>query len=192
MSRLLSEKRIISVDTASVNANLFDDGACVIDATNNAIKISNGTAWTELAIGTPTAVTYEALVASGDIDDNLSSAQANTVPSSAAVKSYVDDNITPGTNGRLEYSGAVNIGETRLNEIGSIAANATLVVDYIMGMGLIMEVYNYTTADYTITASSGGIADVQARNSAGTIVIRAGQCIKFVAGSDEVLAYRSL
>ena len=143
MSRLLSEKRIISVDTASVNANLFDDGACVIDATNNAIKISDGSAWTELAIGTETAVTYEALNASGDVDVHLSSAQANTVPSSAAVKSYVDDNVHPGTNGRMVYNGSQAIGETRMNEIGAITSNCTLLVDFIMSAGLIMEVYNY-------------------------------------------------
>lgn len=192
MSRLLSEKRIISVNTASVAANTFDDGACVIDATNNAIKISNGTAWTELAIGTETAVTYEALDASGDIDTNLSSATANTVPSSAAVKSYVDSQAFPGITGALTYNGSQAIGTTRAHEIGVIVANCTLTVDHVMGAGLVMEVYNYTTGDFTISASSGSILDLQASRSDTAIIIRAGQGIKFIAGTGTVNAYRFL
>ena len=45
MSRLLSEKRIISVDTTSVNANTFEAGACVIDSTNESLHVSDGTNW---------------------------------------------------------------------------------------------------------------------------------------------------
>lgn len=196
MSRLLSEKRIISVDTTSVNANTFDDGACVIDATNNAIKISNGTAWTEIAIGTETAVTYEALLASGDIDENLSTAAANTVPSSAAVKSYVDGKPEPiTTRAGIDFNGATPVGGSATShEVGQIVANCELIPNGFIGNGIIAEVHNYHPTDtFTITTSSQVMEDIAFRSGlTNSIDLAPGQNIKFVGISDRVLGYRSL
>jgi len=196
MSRLLSEKRIISVDTASVDASAFDNGACVIDSTNNAIKVSNGTNWTAVPIGTETAVTYEALDASGDIDTNLSSAQANTVPSSAAVKSYVDSQPSPiATRAGINFDGATPIGGTATDhEVGQIIDDCGLTPNGFIGNGIIAEVYNYHPTDtFRITADSAVMEDIAMRTGlTASIDLAPGQVIKFIGTSDRVVGYRSI
>jgi len=198
MSRLLSEKRIISVDTTSVNANLFDVGACVIDSTNESLHVSDGTNWTEIQLGSDTAVTYAALDASGDIDTNLSTAAANTVPSSQAVKSYVDANTSSiGRTGGMVYGGATPIGAADSgDEYGIVTDNCDILPNGPIAAGWIFEVWNYTAATFRISTDDGSntLADIAAKTGpASAIDILGSQKITFIKarGENYIACYRS-
>ncbi len=197
MSRLLSEKRIITIDTTSTNANTFDDGACVIDAANGAVYVSDGTNWSEVQLGGGD-VTYEALNASGDIDTNLANGgTASTVPSSQAVKTYVDDSvITPiPTSGGHEFAAARPLGYTRTgHEIGVIADNCDVMCGDILNANYMHTVYNYSNSTLRISSDSGNILfDISTKTqNLGSVDILGGQKMVFIkrVGENEVCVYR--
>ena len=200
MSRLLSEKRIITVDTTSENPNTFDVGACVIDSTNEAIYVSDGASWTEIQLGSDIAVTYEALNASGAIDTSLSNgATASTVPSSSAVKSYVDGEIgdipTPiPTRGGYIYADGNDIGKTNGHEIGLISGNCNIVVAGVVQANYYHTVYNYSNNTYTITSNAGAVlVDAAAGKGAGqSVQILGAQKMVFIKehSGDDIIVYR--
>lgn len=156
MSRLLSEKRLIAVDTTADAASNYDAGACVIDTGQKEIKVSNGTTWSTVQISTD--VTFETLSAALDIDADLSDgATADTIPSSTAVKTYVDDEISGISIPTVPVMAAA-VGSTTPNQLiaprgatlhASINADSGITLDSIGETSVTL--YNYNRTDFTIT-----------------------------------------
>lgn len=190
MSRLLSEKRIIAVDTTAGTAGAedYNAGAVVVDTAASAVYVSDGADWTEVVLGSDIAV-------SSDIS---AAADNDTVAGSLAAKTYIDDEINGLSIPTLIptiFSGypTAGIAASGAHEMGAISANAPLLSGRIMAADLVCEVYNYTNTDITITDADGnGIVDVAFNRTAGTIEILAGQKITFINNrGTNVAAFRS-
>ena len=186
MSRLLSEKRIIDVDTTGGTAGAadYDNGSVVVDSKASAVYVSNGTAWTEIVLGSD--ITLDTDLASGATDADAASA--------LAAKTYTDDQISAlsiptviPTVG-VQYP-TINIASTGGHEIGIITANCGIDTAAILGDFLVVEVYNYTANRFTITdLRTVGITDLSASGSpAAGIDIFPGQKIKFIFDDRETL-----
>lgn len=202
MSRLLSEKRIIAVDTSdgTAGAGSFDNGAVVVDTVSEKVWVSDGASWTEVVLGSNLSVaTNISLVEEGD----------TTVAGSLAAKTYIDAQII-AANGYTDteisdiviptitptiYAGypAATIGESEAHEMGMISGDAGLESNKIMGKSLVCEVYNYSNTTRTITDIDGnGILDVADNRTQATIDILGGQKITFINNRGSlVAAFRS-
>lgn len=156
MSRLLSEKRLIAVDTTTDDASNYDAGACVIDTGRNEIKVSNGATWSTVQLSAD--VTFETLSAALDIDADLSNgAAADTIPSSAAVKTYVDNEIgaisIPSIPNVNSIAGSATPNQV-INSIGStlhVSINADSDIILFTGSESSVTLYNYNKTNFTVT-----------------------------------------
>lgn len=194
MSRLLSEKRIIKVDTSNgtSGANEYADGAVVVDATASAVYVSNGTNWTEVVLGSDVT-----------LDTDLSTGASDTDAASAlAAKTYTDNEIAALSippaekrhSGGFEYDGTFSIGRSSEHEYGHITSDSDLGGTQISSSRSRVEVYNYSSSTFTITEDSGSpIMDVAANRAAVTIDILGSQKIVFVTdatGTNMLSAFR--
>jgi hypothetical protein len=176
MARLITEKRLVVVDTSTEDAGNFAAGDAVIDSTNGKISVSNGTAWTDLPLGGG-SVAYADLPTDEDLSNG---ATANTVPSSSATKSYVDANANIIWDGDVDLDGATI--DTALNGIYNIVRNVTINTDPMVANGTHVQVFNYTNSAWTImeATSGNGIYDVSAGTSDSGIELLPGQKVDIV------------
>lgn len=176
MARLITEKRLVVVDTSTEDAGNFAAGDAVIDSTNGKISVSNGTAWTDLPLGGG-SVAYADLPTDEDLSNG---AAANTVPSSSATKSYVDANANIIWTGIVDLDGVII--DTELNGVYNIVRDVGINTDSMVSNGTHVQVFNYTTDAWSIIedTSSNLIYDVAAGTSGAAIELLPGQKVDIV------------